>query len=335
MTELVFPLAALLLTFLIVIPILTVISARVLRGRRRHAESWVEYGSDSTFALLVAPVLVPIVWLGSAALHQVEAAREVEPCFNEHGASSACVDSMLLLAALAAGVVGLVVYRLLVERSNRVTPLPAGECDQIRRLESLRARHPRLRGLRVQVVRHGVGPVLTRGLLRPVVMLDESFMRGADDSMLVAALLHERAHVAGRDTLRGFILRLCQNLNPAWRWLSLECDHWLAAREALCDQRAVHEGGDRLALAESIMKAARFAGCDRSAQTVGLCGHDTLALKLRLNLLLGEPGSPRRSLGYVVLATALAAVVVAPHWGGAGALEHFHIGVERLLHTLP
>ena len=191
-----------------------------------------------------------------------------------------------------------------------------------------------LRGARLVVVRGSSVAIHTRGLLRPTIVVDACFARTADDEVLVAAVLHEVAHVRGRDALRGFVARACMAVNPAARLLRPELERWRSAREAGCDEEAVSSGGRALALAAGIVQAAKFRCAELPAHCVGLCGHDAAALRLRLSLLLAEPSPPARTHGGRVLAALIAGVVVAPHMAGPGLLERFHFAVERLLGPL-
>lgn len=337
LAELAFPLAALLVVFFGVVPLLTVASRAVLR-RARQTRSWAGFGSQSTFALLVAPTLLPLAWLTSATLHQNEWAQLSNGCLVPH-VGEACADAMLLLTGLLgtlAVATGLRAWRerprMPVRAMARANPIAA-------RVHRIVAADPRLRRLSVIVAQNSADPVCTLGWFRPRVIVDACFAEAADDAMLRAALLHERAHVAGFDTVRDFLVRFSLAFNPAGRWLAPDFERWRHAREAQCDSVAVHDGGEPLALAESILCAARFE-CRGHAQpgvarlgVAHLCGHDATVLKLRLALLVQGPPAPIRGRAQLVLAVALLSVIVAPHLSSAGLLEHFHLAVERLFHT--
>ena len=174
-------------------------------------------------------------------------------------------------------------------------------------------------------------PIYTSGLLPPTVVLDACFLEDADPEVLRAALLHEHAHVAGMDTLRCFLVRLCLSINPARAWLAPNYERWRSAREAACDGEAVHRGGEPLARAQGILRAARVecAGCGPCA--VPLCGHDLAALKLRLALLMGTPARPVKTLGHVALFVGIVAVLAIPHVDGLDLFDVLHSEVERLL----
>ena len=73
MIELAFPIAAVVVTFGLVVPLLTLLSRTALWRLRQRTTRWADFGSDGTFAWLVVPTLVPIVWLTSSAFHQKRA----------------------------------------------------------------------------------------------------------------------------------------------------------------------------------------------------------------------------------------------------------------------
>lgn len=334
MDELVFPLAAVIATFFLVIPLLTIISRSALAFSRRRTASWASFGSEATFAWLVAPTLLPVIWLTSSALHQSEPARTTEPCFIDHVGATTCVDTLLLLGFLLGGMAAAIGLRLWREWPRVALRRVDDDHELVARVARVVRGDAHLRTLRIVVVRESAESVYTIGLLRPLVIVDACFIRDADAEMLRAALLHEYAHIAGRDTLRGFVARLCLAANPAGSLLAPDLERWRSAREAVCDGEAVHRGGDPLALAESLVHAARFRCGGLAAHAAALCGHNGATLKLRLALLMNGPPAPTRTLGHVALAIGAGLALLAPHVGSAGLLEYFHFEVERLLYSL-
>lgn len=336
MGELTFPAAAIGVTLGVIVPALTLVAANLLRRRRQRAARWADVGDDATFALLVAPTALPVVWLLSSALHQSEPRFAGEPCLVEHAAATTCLDALLLLALLVLGFAGVGIGRAWRERPAFHARAIRSAHPMARRIRALCASRPELAGLRVRVVSEAPEPVCTIGYLRPRVYVDACFVSDADDAMLIAALLHERAHIEDRDSLRLLVARCCLAVNPAGALLQRELGHWQAAREAQCDSAAVALGGDALALAASILHAARFR-CHASAcaGVSALCGHDDRTLQLRIALLLDGPTRPARSFGHLALALALLWLAASPHLGGPGLLESFHFEVERLLHVAP
>lgn len=333
MDELLFPLAAVATTFFLLIPLLTLVSRAALGSRRRRAASWASFGSEAIFAWLVAPTLLPVLWLTSSALHQSEPMRTAESCLIDHVEATTCTDTLLLLGLLLVGMAATVGLRLWREWPRAALhPLP-DQHELVDRVMRIVEGDVHLRGLRIAVVRDSTEPIYTFGLIRPTIVIDASFIRDGDPEVLHAALLHEHAHVAGFDTLRSFIVRLCLTANPAGALLMHDFERWRSAREAVCDGEAVHRGGEPLALAEGIVRAAKFRCGGLAPHGAALCGHSGAALKLRLALLLNGPPAPVRTHGHVVLAVVVFAALAVPHIDSLGLLEHFHFEVERLLHS--
>ncbi len=335
MGELLFPVAALAATFLLIMPSLTWLSRALLARKRRRARSWAEFGGESTFAWLAAPTVLPLSWLASSALHQSEPSQSLKSCLIDHVEATSCLDAVALLGLLVVGMV-VAVARCVWREGPRLRVDAVGEGHpQAARVARVVSSDARLRGMSVVVARQAPTPVYVSGWLRPRGVVDACFARDADDAMLRAALLHERAHAAAYDTLRVFLIRLCLFINPAGGWLAADFGRWRQAREAQCDGEAIHHGGDALALAEGIVRAARFR-CDGvvSCGIAMLGGQDLPALRLRLALLQHGPPRSARTLGHAALVVAVVIALVVPHVQEVGALDHFHLQVERLLHWL-
>lgn len=332
MDEILFPLAAVAATFCLVIPLFTLVSSGVLSLIRRRTSSWASFGSEATFAWLVAPTLLPVLWLTSSALHQIEPMRTTETCFN-HVETTACVDALMLFGLMLVGVAASVGIQLWRERPQVVLRRLEGDHELVQRVGRIIRDDAHLSMLRIVIVCASTEPIYTLGLIRPIVVVDACFIREADEQMLRAALLHEHAHITGFDTLRSFIVRLCLGANPVGSLLAADFERWRNAREAVCDSEAVHRGGEPLALAEGILRAARFR-CGGLVTGAALCGHSSAALRLRLALLMHGPPAPVRTLGHAVLAVGVFVALTVPHIESLGLLEHFHFEVERLLHSL-
>jgi beta-lactamase regulating signal transducer with metallopeptidase domain len=332
MAELLFPLAAVGATFFLLIPLLALISKAALGFRRRRAASWASFGSGATLAWLVAPTLLPVLWLISSALHQTDPVRTAELCLIDHVEATACIDTLLLLGLLLAGMAATVGLRIWREWPRAALQRLEDEHEFVGQVMRVVEGNEHLRALRIAVVRESSEPIYTLGLLRHTVVIDACFVRDADHEMLQAALLHEHAHVAGLDTLRSFIVRLCLSANPAGALLTRDFERWRSAREAVCDGEAVHRGGEPLALAEGIVRAAKFRCADLAPNGAALCDHSGTAFKLRLALLLNGPPAPARTFGHIVLAVGVIAALAVPHIECLDLLERFHVEVERLLY---
>ncbi len=334
MHELAFPVAAVGLVFLLLIPALTLMSKVTLTWIRRQEKVWARFGSSGVLVLLMAPSALPLLWLLSSALHQSESSRVIETCLIDQLGAQTCLDALYLSIVLAMGLMLVAIHRARREMptlSLRALPI---EHELTKRIASLVSSHPVLGPLRIQVVHHADEPIFTSGWFFPRCYLDACFVRSADDSMLVAALLHEGAHINGFDNFRCFWVRFTFALNPLAFLLWPEFLRWRQAREALCDNEAVQKGGEALALAQSIVHAAKFR-C-KGALSCGiscLSGGDASALRLRVALLMAGEFYPIRSRGHVVFALALAGALIAPHWGADAFFDSFHLEVERWMHS--
>ncbi len=330
MNELLFPLAALTVTFVLLIPALTLVSRHALARARRHTTHWADFGKTSTFAWLVLPTFAPLVWLASAALHQSEPWRIQDACLVDHLHASHCTDALILLGAILALLGGGALWRAWREHPRlELEPLdPQHPLSQ--RLRHLTQDQAALRTITARVVRHAPAPIFSIGWFRRRSILDACFVRDADDDILRAALLHEAAHIHSRDTLRDAAVRLALAINPLGHLLRPDFGRWRQAREAYCDSRAVAHGGQPLALAHGIVHAARFhcPDLERCGASL-LCGNDQRTLKLRLALLFSKPPTTTPSRAHLLLALALAAAIIAPHLPFTGAWDHFHLSVER------
>ena len=333
MSELLFPVAALVATFFVLVPCLTIVSHAILRLRRQRTTSLANFGSEKTFALLVAPTLIPVLWLISSAFHQSEPMQVTDPCLIEHSAATTCTDTLLLLGFLVAGIVAVVGLRLWREWPRfSLKTLDQGH-DLVRKIEDIAARDKYLKTMPISVVHSSPEPIYTMGLFRPRVVIDACFVRDADSELIRAALLHEHAHIGGRDILRSFIVRVCLTANPAGRLLRNDFQRWRTAREAICDGEAVHRGGEALALAEGIVRAAKFRCAGLLPGVAALCGHSKAAINVRVALLFSGPPAPVKTFGHILLIVGTIVALGTPHIEGLGLLERFHFEVERLFHS--
>jgi Zn-dependent protease with chaperone function len=95
------------------------------------------------------------------------------------------------------------------------------------------------------------------GVVRPTVVISEGLLRNLTAEQLHAVLLHERAHATRRDTL----LRLIARATTLFMWPSARRCLLLAldlAAEQSCDEAAARAMGDRLAMADVLLKVERL-----------------------------------------------------------------------------
>ncbi len=332
MSELLFPAAALAVMFCIIMPLATIVSRQVLASRRSRAATWADFGSSSTWAWIVAPTILPLAWLASAAAHSVEEMGARGACVLDHQLGAECLDAWLLLGAVLLITGGVFVWRIRLEGSISTGVVVADGSPLRRRVTELALSVPALRSCRIAVSRGAPAPVFACGWFRPRIVLDACFVEANDDDVLVAALLHEAEHAQAHDPLRVLLARVCLTLNPVGRLLEADLQRWRNAREAACDHVAVQEGGNNLALAEGIVRAARFRCDEGRCGVTALGGPDASALRLRLALLMQQPKALRaargRSRGIAII---LIAAAMVPHTGESSLLEHFHAAIEQLV----
>jgi beta-lactamase regulating signal transducer with metallopeptidase domain len=335
MSEVAFPLLGAALVIGLVMPATAVLVRLVLVALGRATPIGGLHGLALRYFLIVGVAAVPVAWFSSAAAHQAETGRSVLACILDHGADSSCLEprlfSLMLLGAIAALAVPTLVRTaggsasLRDVRGQPAHPRVAATIDALPHLAFLRGR--------VHVSADSTDPIATRGVIRPAVMVRESWLDAVDDAALAAALAHEAEHVRGRDPLRYLLLSLCSVVNPLGAIvLRPEVHRWIAAREVQCDRLAVSRGADPTALAHALVLAARP---DPAMTAVAaLEPTDLGTLHLRVSLLLAYAEQPERvrcetTTPTLSLAFVLVVVVAAlPHMGSTAALDALHVGTE-------
>ncbi len=327
MTAWAFPLLGAALLYGLAAPLLTLAVVPWLRWRRARRGVAVE-GDGLGYAALLSPVLLPLGWGVSAAVHLTERGGALAGCRLD--AAGCCMDEAWFGVAVAAPLLISFAAVLVGRQGGRGRWAP----DLLCRLASLRRRHPGLRRLAVRLVGEEAPPVALRGVLVPEVALREDFARGLDDQALAAALLHEAEHARGRDVLRLGLLEATLRVNPLGWLLRPEARRWKAARELRCDAEAVRRGGSPLGLAHAIVQAARWTA---AGAAVALAGGGASLVQLRVQLLL-EASAGRSGLSVAERPAAGAAMggslllaAAWPHVLGTGWLDGFHTWVEGLL----
>lgn len=334
MKELLFPILAMSAAFLVLIPLLSLASAGLLSLRRRYARSWASFGDNLNFVLLSAPVVLPLTWLAAGALHQSEPGQSIASCLLPHADSDLCSDAALLAMFIPLVFLTVGGWKLWNHRAP-LHQLVDETSPSYGLLREVQKQVPALLARKIRLVTDGPAPVYTAGLFSPCIYLDAHFMEARDAEEIAAALLHEAAHVRGFDPLRFFALRVFLILNPARRLLEPELQHWRQAREAACDADAVKLGGDPLALAQAILRAARHPS-PHAQEVAGLCGcsRQVQALKLRVNLLASyddtPPGGISRGSMLPLFALAILAFAI-PHTGDHPIFYDLHFYVESIL----
>jgi Zn-dependent protease with chaperone function len=297
----------------------------------------VRFGSLGVFLLLLAPGLGAMAWFVSAAFHLSEPGSLDAVCSLDHAGLSVCVDALFFATFLLGVFVTALTHRWwrsLGTVARSPTPMLPPDDPASVRLRAVAAEHPDLRRLigRLWAVRESAQPIFTRGLLWPRIFVSRALIEGLDREGLSAALLHEAEHVAARDPLRYLLASVSLALNPCGFLLRKELRRWRAAREALCDEGAVHRQADPLALAGAILMAVRLSSPSRSV-VMGLGGAEGGLLRLRVHRLLSyTSGLPTPAATFLlkVMATVLVVGLVAmPHVLDAWPLDVLHRALEH------
>jgi Zn-dependent protease with chaperone function len=164
------------------------------------------------------------------------------------------------------------------------------------------------------------------GLLQPETVLSEGFLKGVDAGQLEAVLLHERAHAARRDALSRTIASATTILMlPSARERLLR-ELELSAEQS-CDETAAVAIGDRLAMAEVILKVERLLGDVPHGMAPLAVPFGGTTIPLRVAALLAPPKTDRQT--FLVKSLAVCALVAV-----VGASDHLHHLTETVVGIL-
>lgn len=141
------------------------------------------------------------------------------------------------------------------------------------------------------------------GWRRCRIIVASCLQRKLSDSEMRTVLAHERAHVARRDIIRHFLAETGATVHLPWVRAALLCD-LRAATEQACDEVAARVIGDRLSVAETLLRVERVFGQRGLALTapVHLLGGDVPA---RVEALLAGRAYPADRWRHVVYALAM------------------------------
>jgi beta-lactamase regulating signal transducer with metallopeptidase domain len=156
---------------------------------------------------------------------------------------------------------------------------------------------------------------LAAGLLRPRVLVSRRFFSDLSEGERAVVLAHEHAHVRRRDALVSILARFfaALHLPPVAAWITRELS--IAAEEA-CDDEAGLAVGDRLRVAETILRVERSWEID---QVLGGAAHAFGAqAERRIESLLAPPKT-RGSFRVAIVAGLVAAALVL---ASSGELHH-------------
>lgn len=304
MSEFVFPITMTLIVYAVLVPALTLASRALLELMGRTGSHPHEEGRWSVFVLIVAPLVIPTAGILGASLHRLDGHHAYEVCVALHRTASSCHE-VVWLAVL----IGLPLLFSLVRKFRR----------SIRR----GVRVPELEFSDIEVRMVEGWEVCTRGLWRPWIEVGSRALDELSGEQLRAAMLHEVQHARARDPLATMVCRAALSVNPVGILLEPWFARWSLGREIRCDLQAVAEGGDRFALAESLLKVARSNSTVHRCGAVGLTGA-AATLRLRVNVLIGRD-LPFVRADHLIMLLVLTATTVAAIVGGYVEMPYFDL----------
>ncbi len=315
MSEFVFPITATLLVYLVAVPLLTVVARAMLEWHEKRWPHPHEAGDGVTFAALLAPVAIPTIGMGAAALHRLDGHHAMEACIALHQFAEGCPEALLLLLFVGLPIVMTAAYRLR-PTAKRGRRLPIS--DEL--------------GVPVHLV--DGASICVRGLFRPWIELGPDVQRELTPEQLRSALLHEVVHARSFDPLLMSMLLAANALNPAWNLLERWFERWRLGREIRCDLEALTRGADRFELATSLLSVARI-GVATPRGASALTGA-AKSIRLRVAILVGgeQPAVPSERTTWVAHGIFLVALAVTCAVCELRLLDALHHFSERAFYAL-
>ncbi len=164
------------------------------------------------------------------------------------------------------------------------------------------------------------------GISRPTLFLSQGLLEEIDREQLAVVLHHERAHAARRDILA----RVVASAGTMFMWPSVRMQVLGAlelAAEQSCDEVAASNVGDRLQVAEVILKVERLLQTAASGVAPLAASFGGVTVPERVAALLR---APRRSGNLLLLSLGFASMLCAV-LAASGPLHHV---TESLLEAL-
>lgn len=194
-------------------------------------------------------------------------------------------------------------------------------CDSLGRRLDLRRPVPLRESARVH------GPLLV-GWFRPMLVLPLGMLQSLPGLQIEALLLHELAHVRGRDPFIHLLQRSVEALlfyHPAVWWVSEQIRR---EREHRCDDRVLEAQGEGHSLAEALVTLAERA---HAAEALALAATDG-SVASRVRRLL--QGSPTRSTlsrkGWLWITAALIMVCLGVALGPIAFAPRLYVATARV-----
>ncbi|MEW8228542.1 MAG: M56 family metallopeptidase [Candidatus Thiodiazotropha endolucinida] len=170
--------------------------------------------------------------------------------------------------------------------------------------------------------------VFTAGILRPRIFLSSRLLESISPSELETVIAHEHAHQRRWDGMRLFVADILCGLHYSPVRRRLLADLHLAVEQA-CDEVAAGQSGDRLQVAETILRLTRLIGSSAPCMTsvkAAFTGSDT-AQRVEGLLRPPIPWRPAVSVWVSLLAAGLLMLGLASndwwHHSTESLLDHF------------
>ncbi len=130
--------------------------------------------------------------------------------------------------------------------------------------------------------------VFSSGLLSPQAFISSQLLEQLSAEELEVVLAHEQAHCQRRDVLRRLLLSFAGLFHlPATRQYLL--NDLELAHEQICDNAAVQKVGNRVLVAETIIKVARQLQLLTPHSKMGIASFDGSHIDIRIQQLLEQP----------------------------------------------
>jgi Zn-dependent protease with chaperone function len=228
----------------------SLVGAALIAGRRRLARLEPSAQSRIALAAAVAPAFLGAVFVGGASYDRV-LSGPADFCLHLSDSAPPSLILLLSVAILAGRVLTYGIQTIVVIlRAVRLSLVLSGRS------------YKAFMGCLVLPVEEPQAYVL--GILKPRVYVSQGLLEQTNDDDLAPVLAHERAHAARRDPLRrliasaGLVLHLPGIAHLLNRLLT-------RTQEMAADADAAHTVGDRVRVAEALVRFARLQGPVRAA----------------------------------------------------------------------
>jgi len=226
------------------------VGAALIAGRRRLARLEPSAQSRIALAAAVAPAFLGAVFVGGASYDRI-LSGPADFCLHLHDSAPPSLILMLSVAILGGRVLTYGIQTIVVSlRAVRLSLVLSG------------ASHKAFMGCLVLPVEEPQAYVL--GILKPRVYVSQGLIEQTNEDDLAPVLAHEHAHAARRDPLRrliassGLVLHLPGIAHLLNRLLT-------RTQEMAADADAARTVGDRVRVAEALVRFARLQGPVRAA----------------------------------------------------------------------